>query len=1087
VSTGSQQPLTLERIQKLVDELASAYQDLLGGDSIAAPALIRAIVAEWSSEVLPAIDERIVRCHELVKRGLRDEAVGYAMEPPDLFEAVNLLDLERFGKDNYAAWQEASQAAGLMLPPPPQLDKVGDIVGARDRVAELRPLLEQWRRLNIQRAPLPSRIRMLLELLGRDSDPNNQVWHAMLVDHEKHRLMEIKASIGRLREQCARDRDVDASSVERDVEGFLRELQGEWRTLQPPANLSEQATLLVAEVRQRRIDATLDGLVSVLESAHARLETNRPAAKEELYRRVDAWKTALADRGVIDPADPRLARVGHIIEYVERLREHDALVAEVSQRVAEQPTSLLSRISWSQDLDRMMDRIDDTASRLPAADIDPRRIGDLSDRVARVAEAVRREIYLWRLVRVSAVAAMLLVAATATWALYSLRQHTAGVRAALEQCAAAVKKIESGEPAAADLGDKWNDAVRRNPEVTKARERVTAAQKAQDDRRESFAKRLKDIRGALAELQAAGRPDPLTPWPVPFTRASKLLTELRNEKLATVDDERAKLEQPAATLRTNAREFGVAADDAFDDRVRRLEAELSAAEIELVDDPVKADSAIAKATADLDSLRVIAGTPACPAAGEDYGLRKLVSASAAALVAADSKAASRLNTLRTRRAVIAGLADREQSSDRLLAGGKHAEYADAIRQIAKDIGPGPIARDYTAVADNHTAWHGIAEWNRFVAELRNPTGFTAEEANAVLEKMKALTPETKRLPDAVAADRWLTPALQRMQTRTSDNLKTLREEIVKRLDSMYGEAIDGVVTEKDVTDYPRYYCLLKHRPLPDMKKRFSYVTGLPDAAKEWPMKQLSFDPEAHSVTDSPQKRLAVAGKKVIERETTAGAAAIDVLALEVIQACAAPPKPAAGDLPIDPCLHSMLLRFLVDQACKGSPTLTEGFTKSLAIINSGNAPNGTAIMIKGVDNEVFAAVLDPEKQNAGAWVQAQRVKCADFVERVARDADATFQSITAQTMKLNAHYHDLRQFRCVGRLRKLPEGGWTISGGDAALRAGKQIFTVGGARDSFKLLPCATCNDKGNIPTGTDVNARAGEPLYIEISNDRTD
>lgn len=1085
MSTGSQQPLTLERIQKLVNELASAYQDLLDGDSIAAPAQIRAVVAEWSSEVLPGIDKRIVKCHELVKRGLRDEALAYATEQPDLFEAVKLLDLERFGRDKYAAWMEASLIAGLVLPPPPQLDKVGDIEGARDRVTELRPLLDQWRRLNFQRAPLPSRIRMLLALLRRDSDPNNQVWHSMLVDHEKHRLMEIKASIGRLRDQCARDPNVDASSVERDVEGFLKELQGEWQALQPPANLSEQATLLFAEVRQRRIDATLDGLVGLLESAHALLETNRPAAKQELCRHVDAWNTTLADRGVIDPADPRLTQIGPIIEYVERLREHNALLAEVWQRVAEQPTSLRSRVSWSLELDRMMDRIDDTASRLPATDVDPHRIADLSDRVARVAEGVRREIFLWRMLQVSAVAAMLLVAATATWAFYSFRQHAASVRAALEQCATAVEKIESGEPASADLGDKWNDAVRRNPEVTKARERVTVAQQAQDDRRESFAKRLEEIRGALAELQAAGRSDPLTPWPVPFARASKLLAELRDQKLAAIDDERAKLEQPTATLRTKAREFGDAADDAFEDRVRRLEAELSAAEIELGDDPVKADSAIAKATADLDGLRVIAGTPASPAAGEDYGLRKLVSASAAALVAADSKAALRLNTLRTRRAVIAGLADREQKADRLLAGGKHAEYADAIRQIAKDIGPGPIARDYAIVADNHAAWNANGEWNRFVTDLGNPTGFTAEEANAVLEKLKALGPETKRLPDVVAAERWLIPALQRMQTRTDDNLKTLQKELVRRLDSVYGEAIDGVVTEKDVTDYPRYYCLLEDRPLPEANKRFSYVTGIADAAMQWPKKQLFFDPEVYRVTDSPQKRLALACKKIVEHETAADAAAIDTLALEVIQACAALPKPAAGELSIDPCLHAILLRFLLDQACKGSPTLAEGFTKSLAIINSGNSPDGQAIMIKGVDNKVFKAVLDPARQNSEALVEAGRVKCSDFVERVARDADATFQSITVHTKKLDAQYHDLREFRCVGRLRKLPDGGWTISAGDAALRAGKKLFTVGGVRDSFNFLPCATCDDKGTIPTGSDVKGRAGEPLYIEIPNDR--
>ena len=181
----------------------------------------------------------------------------------------------------------------------------------------------------------------------------------------------------------------------------------------------------------------------------------------------------------------------------------------------------------------------------------------------------------------------------------------------------------------------------------------------------------------------------------------------------------------------------------------------------------------------------------------------------------------------------------------------------------------------------------------------------------------------------------------------------------------------------------------------------------------------------------------------------------------------------------------MLLRFLLDQACKGSPALAEGFTKSLAIINSGNMPDGKPLMIKGVDNDVFSAVLNPDRQNSEALVEAGRVKCADFVERVARDADATFQSITVQTKKIDAQYHDLREFCCVGRLRKLPEGGWTISAGDAALRAGKKLFTVGGVRDSFKFLPCATCDDKGTIPTGTDVKARAGEPLYIEIRNER--
>lgn len=181
----------------------------------------------------------------------------------------------------------------------------------------------------------------------------------------------------------------------------------------------------------------------------------------------------------------------------------------------------------------------------------------------------------------------------------------------------------------------------------------------------------------------------------------------------------------------------------------------------------------------------------------------------------------------------------------------------------------------------------------------------------------------------------------------------------------------------------------------------------------------------------------------------------------------------------------MLLRFLLEQACKECPALAECFTSTLAIINSGNTPNGTPIIIKGVDNEAFVAALDPEKQNADAWVQVQRGKCADFVKSVANEADATDRTLADRTNDITSKWRELRQYRCVGRLRKLPGGSWTISGGTASDRAGRQLLIAGGVRDGFVLLPCVTCDDKGAIPAGTDVKANAGEPLYIEIRKDR--
>jgi len=1085
VSTAPQNSLTLDRIQKLVGELTSAYEDLIGGETIAAPAQIRVAVADWSSEVLPSIDNRIVKCHELVKRGLRDEALGYATEQPDLFEAVKLLDLERFGRTKYVEWMEASQAAGLQLPLPPQLDKVGDIEAARDRVAELRPLLERWRRLNIQRASLPQRIEMLHELLRRDTDHNNQVWQEMLAEHEKHRITEIKACISRLGEQCARDREVDVAAVESDTKRFLAELQGEWRTLRPPKSISEQATLLFAQVRQRRIDAVLDGVTGLFESAHARLNTDRPAAREQLSRHLDTWNQTLTERGVIDPADPRLTRVQSIVEYAERFREHDSLVAEVSQQVAERPASLGSRISWSEALDRMMDRIDETASRLPSDDINPERIGELSDRVARIAESVRREIMIRQIASVTAIAAVVLVGCVAAWTVYSVRQHRAGVESAIADCVEAVKTIEGGGAPDANIGDAWREPVRSDPEVARAVERVAAARQAQDSRKAAFVSRRAEIQNAIVELQNAIRTDPLTPWPQAFTRAIGLMVDIRKQKLAFSDEERAMLEPPAAMIRAKDKEFSDAANDAFEDRARRLEADLASVEIVMADDLDKAAPMIEQAGAELERLRLIAGTAACPAAEEDYGRKKLVSTAVSALVAAESQVASKVNTLRTRRTVIAGLADREKKADRLLADGNHAEYADSIREIAKDIGPGPIARDYGAVADNHAAWQAIADWSRFVAALGNPAEFTAEEAKAGLEKLQGLGPEAIRLPDAASARGWLEPELKRMQTRTSENLKILREELNRRLDGTYGETLDGVIVDKEVSDYPRYYCLLKDRPLPDAKKRVSYVTGLPDSRKQWPTKQLSFDPEKYTIKNSPQKRLAVECKKIVGREVASAANEIDELAVDVIKACASASNPPAGELSLDPCLHAVLLRFLLEQACKECPALAECFTSTLAIINSGNTPNGTPIIIKGVDNEAFVAAIDPEKQNADAWVQVQRGKCADFVKSVANEADATDRTLADRTNDITSKWRELRQYRYVGRLRKLPGGSWTISGGTASDRAGRQLLIAGGVRDGFVLLPCVTCDDKGAIPAGTDVKANAGEPLYIEIRKDR--
>lgn len=1089
MSTGLKTQTPLEKIQRLADELRGAYESLVAGETVAAPAEIRVLVREWNADVLPEIQARIIKCHELVKRGLRDEAVGHALEQPDLFEAVKLLDLERFGRDAYSAWMQASQAAGLVAPSPPQLDKMGDIEASRERLADLKPLLDQWRRMNFQRAPLPNRIKLLREITRREDAERNDVWRDMLGKHESHRLMEIKADLARLRARLGRDGATVAEQAECQAEQFLSELRGDWTTLEPPADLSDQAILLIVESRQRRIDALLDQLIPQLENAHAGLAADRATAKQSLYRLCDEWNQAISDRGAMDPADPRLARIGPIVDYVELLREHGSLLAEVSHRVNERPATLRARVASAEDLGRMMDRIDDSATRLPVEDLEHRRIKDLSDRVADIADDVHREERLRRAFAVSAVVALLIGVSATAWSVYAESQHRATVSMAIAACDAAVKNIEAGNDVATSPDADWSAAVRRDPRAAAALARVKAASKKRDAGREAFAAQIASLRKTLVEVQTAPRSDPLAPWPESFTLATKLLSEIRDRKLAITDEERAKLEQPAATLRTEAKDFIAAADDAFEARVHRLEADLAAVDLVIADDVKRARTKLEEATMELETLRRLATTSACPTAAEGYSGRKLVSESLAALVSPDSKVATKANGLRSRNDVVAGIAARESEADRLLMSEKYAEYADAIRKIADDLGSGAIARDYTSVARDHANWQALAEWRNFLSGMSDPTKLSSEKAKGSLDKLRALGPEVTRLDGFKSSKPWLEPALERAVADTSDKRNELKDAFLERLESQYGEKLDGVMWEKGVLPYPRYYCLLVDRPLPDQVKAVKYVTGIPDEQETWPQKTLQFGTpqfgkEVNAVADSPQKRLALECKKAVEANRTTGAV-IDRLAVDVVRAASSPQKPPDGEPTLEPCLHALLLRFLVVAACDASPAVKAALVQSLVDIQDAGADaSGASNMLKGVDNNVYGAVLDPEKQDDGAWVHANRAKCTTFISRVAKEIGEAGRIIEAREQEVARQYRGLSHYRCVGRLRRLAAGGWEVSGGDPAMRAGKPLCVAGGVSEEYKMIPCVECDAKGGIPPGSNVSARAGDPVFIEIKTD---
>lgn len=1070
----------LEKISRLVDELHAAYEQLLGGETVAAPAEIRVLVGEWNSEVIPTINARIARCRELVSRGLRDEAIGHAIEQPDLFEATKLLDLERFGRSTFAAWMDAGRASGLTAPVPPDLDKMADVVAAQDQLVRIQDLLTRWRRLNFQRADLPARIALLRELHERDS---HDVWSDLLGKHESSRLVGIKADFGRIHDRV-RQGAVNLEKAERGCREYLDELRGNWSIVKPDHDLIDQAARLAAEMQQRRADSVLDQLLPELEAAWAELATDRSVALKKLSPLCEKWRDAIAERGVCDPGDSRIKRAGPIVDFVNSRQEYVSLVREVGHRVTERPATLPSRIAWVHELIQMMDRIDDAATRLAAEDVNAVQIGGLSDRVADLVDDVRREERSRLFIAASMVGGVLIGIALAIWGVFARERHRDAVAAVLVAYEETIKQVEAGslnvKAPVADLAP----VVQKDPQVLKALDRVARAVEERDRRRQLFSEQMAAIREAIDELQAAPRPDPLAPWPKVFSAVVELLDRVQGQRTAVTEVELASLEMPAALLRTKAKEYTAAADDAFEDRVRRVETDLATVQLTIADDMRRATAALDEATASFDALTALSTAAACPAETHGFEGRRIVSSSIALLTSSDSKVARLISDLRERCMIVAAIEAREREADRLLMSEKYAEYADAIRRIADDLGSGVIARDYAAVASDHVDWTAISEWRRFVGDLVEPPILSPEHAETLLKRLRGFDPNNVRLRAIKDGNRWVEPWLERVVSYTTKDLDRLRLAFIKILESQHGEGVDGVIWERDVLPYPRYYCLLKDRPLADRKRTFRYLVGRPDAQGEWPKKPRTYDPTAYKVADSPQKSLALRCKAALEAPS-GGPLAIDRFVIAAILESSRDVRPPPETPEMDPCLHAILVRFLVARVGEVTPAVAELLPRSLDETVAGNAPDGQPLMLKGVDNEVFTAALDPERQDEGQWVRANREKCARFVELTAQEAGEAALSIEARERDLMRLFHNMSSYRCVGRLRKRAEGGWAVSGGDSTMRAGKRLLVVGGRQKGSDMVSCVQCDANGAIPAGSHVAGRAGDPVFVEVIADK--
>lgn len=262
------------------------------------------------------VHERLRKCGELLKAGLRSEALQQAEMEPNLLDVVATLDFpER------EVWAQHAAQFGIVVPAPLPLDVAAELNEAYAIEQPLGVLLARHRLLALARSPLRLRIATLREIAEMDS--NNALWLEDLQLYEKERLKQIQREAG----------DALTASDTATAIALADELENTpWLELPPKGLLNHvdsiRQKLITRQARREleRIDAEMNAAFSAFEI-------------EQMRRLREQWLANLPESG-FDEQAPICQRMAPALEWLEEYevkerqkQEHAAALAALEEAV----------------------------------------------------------------------------------------------------------------------------------------------------------------------------------------------------------------------------------------------------------------------------------------------------------------------------------------------------------------------------------------------------------------------------------------------------------------------------------------------------------------------------------------------------------------------------------------------------------------------------------------------------------------------------------------------------------------------------------------------------------------------------------
>ncbi len=884
---------TVDGIRLLMKQLCEALDALSEGVSKAAPDTVRALLAV-RKEIVPVIDERLTKCGELIRRGLRDEAVSRAAEPPALIEAATLLDISSHPR--WKTWLAALTELIIPAPPMPRMDLVRALTAAQNELVRLKPLLDAWRRMNLANAPLADRIALLGKL--RKADPENELWFEALHEHQKQRIPALEREVAAA---------VNAEDDQR-LTALVAEMQREW--IDPvPARIVVAAKAALETFRGGRIDRELAGVANSLAAAHE----GRDLAAARTLR--DRWQHLVDDKGSFAADDPRLVAALPAVEWVDAHARMEAVSEELWNSLDSRPGGLRTRQQWVRSLERLGNEMEDLAEKLEG-DADNEAIERAHERIDRQRAQLDRDLRFRRMMMYVGIASTAAVFGLAVWYFDDQARQDRGVQAALRDLRAAQEKVVAGLlNELPEFERSWPARIAGDPQVASLLAIVRGELEQQTSRRARLATALEKARARLQAAEEAKRSEPLETWSPAFAEASRSLAEIEEANLTLTDQERADAIGITSALDRLARRLIGEADAACRSQIAAFDAELDKARELVADDAVAAAKILDAVRSAITELRGRASGAAVLEASKSHAPLRIASEQIVGLL---SPTGSLLRKAESIDGMLASRRKFREAVDELNRRlGDWPRYGDQLESIARDFTQVPEARDFARAAESKAQWPAVDAWRAFQPRLQRLHTATPEQARELITNFESLSAEAKNLPMAKRVATDILPAVKQFAERDMDKL-------LADLESWFsGTWVGELRFVVKAGEEASYYCVDAPQEGAAM---FTYVSGRKDADAGWPTQDER--KRVQAVEPSPQSRLADNLRAAVNEVDQKGGTAIDRLfgtMLEIVV--------AADDM--DPIPRLVTARKLLLMAAEYSRPWREAGRSLMALLDDG--------------------------------------------------------------------------------------------------------------------------------------------------------